>query len=90
MIMTCIKPGVIIAVCTSIVMSMVSFGSVKDDLTALEKEAGIETDEDTSISSRLSVLEEAVLVAYQKIKEESVDPERVAVRENDIGYIVFD
>ena len=114
--------GVIVAACLSVGMSVLAFGSVKDDLTALEKEAGIDADEGASISNRLSALEEelgistdndsstsdrikalqkelglefvdeteaeelsepeqAVLVAYQKIKEELLNPHSLEVYE---------
>ena len=76
MIMTRIKLGVVIAVCTSVVMSMVSFGSVKDDLTALEQEAGIETDEDASISSRLSALEEELSIAVEENALDNISNKR--------------
>ena len=121
--MTRKKLGLVITACATIVMSIASFGSVKDDLTALEQEAGVETDENASISSRLSALEEelsitvednastsdrikvlqkelgleavedeteaaeltepeqAVLVAYQKIKEELLNPHSLEVYE---------
>ena len=82
MIMTRIKLGVVIAVCTSIVMSMISFGSVKDDLTALEKEAGIETDEDASISSRLSVLEEELSIT---VGENASTSYRIKVLQKELG-----
>ena len=49
--------GVIVAACLSVGMSVLAYGSVKDDLAALEKEAGIDADEGASISSRLSALE---------------------------------
>ena len=47
--------GIIIVTCLTIGMSLSSFGSVRDDLAALEKEAGVDTDEEKSISDRLSV-----------------------------------
>ena len=82
MIMTRIKLGIVIAVCTSIVMSMVSFGSVKDDLTALEQEAGIETDEDASISSRLSALEEELSIV---VEENASTSDRINVLQKELG-----
>ena len=97
-----------------------TFGSVKDDLMALEKEAGIDVDEEASINSRIAALEaeldisvtddlstseriktlqkelgleveeeteslsepeQAVLVAYQKLKEELLNPHSLEVYE---------
>ena len=116
--------GVIVAACLSVGMSVLAYGSVKDDLAALEKEAGIDADEGASISSRLSTLEkeldisadensstsdrikalqkelglesadeteaeelsepeQAVLVAYQKIKEELLNPHSLEVYESE-------
>ena len=116
--------GVIVAACLSVGMSVLAYGSVKDDLAALEKEAGIDADEGASISSRLSALEkeldisadensstsdrikalqkelglesadeteaeelsepeQAVLVAYQKIKEELLNPHSLEVYESE-------
>ena len=114
------KNGMVIVMCLMIGMTTPVFGSVKDDLSALEKEAGIEADKDTSISERLSVLEkelsikvdedastagrikvlqkelgleaeteseelsepeQAVLVAYQKLKEELLNPHSLEVYE---------
>ena len=114
------KKGMIIVMCLLTGMATPAFGSVKDDLSALEKEAGIDADKDASISERLSALEnelsidadeesstsdrikvlqkelgieaeteseelsepeQAVLVAYQKMKEELLNPHSLEVYE---------
>lgn len=114
------KNGMIIVMCLLAGMATPVFGSVKDDLSALEKEAGIDADKDASISERLSALEnelsidadedsstsdrikmlqkeigieaetepeelseseQAVLVAYQKIEEELLNPHSLEVYE---------
>lgn len=116
------RAGIIITLCLTIGAAAITYGSVKDDLTALELEAGIDVDRDASISDRLSALEEelaitakkdastadrikvlqqeldldsvdetesedlsepeqAVLVAYQKIKEELLNPHSLEVYE---------
>lgn len=117
------KSRVVVVMCLVIGMAVPAFGNVKDDLSALEREAGIEADQDASISERLSVLEkelsisvdedastsdriknlqielglesteeeteaaelsepeQAVLVAYQKLKEELLNPHSLEVYE---------
>lgn len=117
------KSGIIIVMCFSIGMTTTAFANVKEELSALEKEAGIDADKEASISERLSVLEgelsieadedastserikalqkelglessedeteseelsepeQAVLVAYQKLKEELLNPHSLEVYE---------
>ncbi len=74
--------GVAWAVSLSIVMSLSAFGNVKDDLAALEKEAGIDTDENATISSRLSVLEEELAI---KVDEDASTSERISVLQKELG-----
>ena len=46
------RAGIIITLCLTIGAAAITYGSVKDDLTALELEAGIDVDRDASISDR--------------------------------------
>ena len=74
--------GIIIVTCLTIGMSLSSFGSVRDDLAALEKEAGVDTDEEKSISDRLSVLEGELSINVDK---EASTSDRIKVLQRELG-----
>ena len=74
--------GIIIVTCLTIGMSLSSCGSVRDDLAALEKEAGVDTDEEKSISDRLSVLEGELSINVDK---EASTSDRIKVLQRELG-----
>ena len=74
--------GVIIVACLSAGMSMMAFGSVKDDLAALEKEVGIESDEGASVNSRLEALEEELAI---KADDDSSTSDRIKALQKELG-----
>ena len=74
--------GIIIAAGISIGMVFPSFGNLKDDLAALEKEAGIDVDENASISNRLSILEEELAI---DVDENDSTSDRIRVLQKEIG-----